>query len=183
VAIVALAAWLRLAHLGQIPACLEYDEAANVILAGEIAQGKAFPVFIRPYTGKEVLYFYLAAGMMQLAGVTPFALRLTSAFLGLLNVVLTWWFVRQLFAVTGVEEGQRRWLARFGAALVAVSYWQVNLSRFGYRAIALPPLLALAVGFWLRGLREGGQVHPGSFKLSAKWFALSGALSGLSSYT
>ena len=84
--IIALAALLRFVHLGQMPSCLEYDEAANVILAGEIARGQSFPVFIRPYTGKEVLYFYLAAGMIKLVGITPFALRLTSAFLGVLTV-------------------------------------------------------------------------------------------------
>ena len=67
VAILGVAAFLRLVNLYQVPSCLEYDEAANVILAGEIAQGKAFPIFIRPYTGKEVLYFYLAAGMIYLS--------------------------------------------------------------------------------------------------------------------
>ena len=168
VALLALGALLRLAHLGQIPSALEYDEAANVILAGEIAQGKAFPIFVRPYTGKEALYFYLAAGGMALAGVTPFALRLTSAALGVLNVALTAFFVHQL---PGVPE--RRWLARFSAALVAVSYWQVNLSRLGYRAILLPPLLALTVGFLLRGLREDRR----------RWIVLSGAWAGLSAYT
>jgi hypothetical protein len=42
VVILAIAAYLRLARLGQIPSCLEYDEAANVILAGEIARGQSF---------------------------------------------------------------------------------------------------------------------------------------------
>ena len=103
IVVLALAAFLRLVYLGHIPAVLEYDEAANVILAGEIAQGKAFPLFIRPYTGKEALYFYLAAGMMRLGGVSPFSLRLTSAFLGMLNVALTYWLARQLF---GAEIGR-----------------------------------------------------------------------------
>jgi 4-amino-4-deoxy-L-arabinose transferase-like glycosyltransferase len=153
IGVIALAAALRLAHLAEIPTCLEYDEAANVILAGEIARGQSFPVFIRPYTGKEVLYFYLAAGTMKLAGITPFAIRLTSAFLGVLGVALTYWFVRELFALTPVDDRTRRWLALVSAGLVATSYWQVNLSRFGYRAIALPPLLALTFGLLLRGLR------------------------------
>ena len=170
--IIALAALLRFVHLSQIPSCLEYDEAANVILAGEIARGQSFPVFIRPYTGKEVLYFYLAAGMIKLVGITPLALRLTSAFLGVLNVSLTYWFARELFA-TNLDERVQRWLPLFSAALVAVSYWQVNLSRFGYRAIVLPPLLALTVGSILRGLRSGRW----------SWFAAGGAWAGLAAYT
>ena len=171
--IIAVAALLRLIRLDEIPSSLEYDEAANVILAGEIATGKALPVFIRPYTGKEALYFYLAAGMMRLARVTPFALRLTSATLGLLGVALTYWLVRELLAAAGADGASYRWVPLYSAALVAVSYWQVNLSRFGYRAIVLPPLLALTFGTLFRALRTERRA----------WAALSGACAGLSAYT
>jgi len=153
VLILGLAAWLRFARLDEVPSCLEYDEAANVILAGEISRGQSFPVFIRPYTGKEVLYFYLAAGVMRLAGVTPFALRLTSAYLGILSVALTWFCAREIARWSGLSPSQQRWWAVLSAGMVAVSYWQVHLSRFGYRAIVLPPVLALALGALLRGLR------------------------------
>ena len=178
VAIVILAAWLRLARLGEIPTCLEYDEAANVILSGEIARGQSFPVFIRPYTGKEALYFYLAAGLMRLSGVTPFALRLTSAFLGILNVPLTYWFARQLFAVPAFDARTRRWLSLSSAALVAVSYWQVHLSRLGYRAIVLPPLLALTFGFLLRGVNILGidSVMQPYANRNAAWQRIAGDL-------
>ena len=97
--------------------------------------------------------------------------------------------------------------------MVATSYWQVNLSRFGYRAIVLPPLLALTFGSLLRGLRVtreasisaflsggyGGTSAPageppyGSASLGQNaatpavrgwgWFALAGAWAGLSAYT
>ena len=153
VLLLGLAAWLRFARLDEVPSCLEYDEAANVILAGEIARGQSFPVFIRPYTGKEVLYFYLAAGVMRLAGVTPFALRLTSAYLGILSVALTWFCAREIGHWSALFPSQQRWWAILSAGMVAVSYWQVHLSRFGYRAIVLPPVLALALGALLRGLR------------------------------
>jgi 4-amino-4-deoxy-L-arabinose transferase-like glycosyltransferase len=191
IGVIALAAVLRLAYLGEIPSCLEYDEAANVILAGEIARGQAFPVFIRPYTGKEVLYFYLVAGMMKLAGVTTFATRLTSAFLGVLNVALTYWFVGELFARAPVDERTRRWLALVSAALVATSYWQVNLSRFGYRAIVLPPFLALTFGFLFRAIRCKGTSQSRGASRSAPtvlgpetWSVLlAGISAGLSAYT
>ena len=183
VPVMAVAAWLRLAYLGSIPSCLEYDEAAIAILAGEIAQGKAHPIFIRAYTGQEALYHYLAAGTMVLAGVTPFALRLTSAFLGLLTVALTYFCARELAAYAGRDDrgrpdgdrqdGGGRWLALFSAALVAVSYWQVNLSRFGYRAIVLPPVLALTAGATLRGLRTGRW----------RWIVAAGLAAGLSAHT
>ena len=177
VAILAVAALIRLIHLDEIPSCLEYDEAANVILAGEIATGASRPVFIRPYTGKEVLYFYLAAATMRLAGVTPFALRLTSAALGVLTVALTYWLARELLAAARSGPASARWVPLYSAALVAVSYWQVNLGRLGYRAIALPPLLALTFGSLFRALRMERRMERRA------WLALSGACAGLSAYT
>jgi len=168
-----LAAVLRMARLGAIPSCLEYDEAANVILAGEIAHGDKLPVFIRAYTGKEVLYFYLAAGLMRLGGVSPFVLRLSSVFWGMLCVALTYAYTRELLVYAGQPERRRRWLTLLAMALVATSYWQTHLGRFGYRAISLPPMLALTATSLLRGLRIRQR----------GWIVLAGAAAGLSAYT
>ena len=46
--ILLVAAGLRLYRLPDLPLGLHYDEAANVILAGEIARGLNLPVFIFP---------------------------------------------------------------------------------------------------------------------------------------
>ncbi len=72
------AAALRLPNLSGITG-LHYDEAANVILTGEISRGESHPIFIESYTGKEVLFFYFAAGLMRLIGESMFALRLTGS--------------------------------------------------------------------------------------------------------
>lgn len=173
-----IAFFLRTYRMSEVPSCLDIDEASNVILMGEISRGEYFPIFIRPYNGKEVLFFYLVAGMMKLAGVTPFALRLTSAFCGVINIALTYFFVQELSAYSPpatviADRDKRCWLGLFSAALVTICYWQVNLSRFGYRTIVMPPLLALAGGFLLRALRTE----------KWRWTALAGALTGLSAYT
>ena len=173
VLIIGVAALLRLAFLGRIPTFLEYDEAANVILAGEIARGVKLPIFIRPYTGKEALYFYAAAAVMRLGGISVFSLRLTSATCGLITVALTLFCARELAKIGGVAQREQRWLALFSAGLVAVSYWQVNLARLGYRAVILPPLLAATVGLLLRGLRTGWR----------RLILLAGASAGLCAYT
>ncbi|VAW43104.1 hypothetical protein MNBD_CHLOROFLEXI01-4339, partial [hydrothermal vent metagenome] len=57
-----VAATLRLADLPQVPAGVHYDEAANGTLAAEIGLKGERPIFITSYTGKEVLFFYLAGG-------------------------------------------------------------------------------------------------------------------------
>ena len=61
VVILLIAAGLRLWALSELPLGLHYDEAANLILTQQIAQGSSRPIFIRAYTGKEVLFFYAAA--------------------------------------------------------------------------------------------------------------------------
>ena len=70
-----VAAGLRLCRLPDLPLGLHFDEAANGILAGEIASGARTPIFIRAYTGKEVLFFYWAGLWMQVAGRSVLALR------------------------------------------------------------------------------------------------------------
>ncbi|HJW83793.1 MAG TPA: hypothetical protein VJ754_05760 [Anaerolineae bacterium] len=99
-----VAAGLRLAQVGELPPGLHYDEAADTILAREIAEGRSAPIFIPAYTGKEVLFFYWAAGWMKLIGATPFAMRLAAAMLGVLTVAATYWAAREMFT-----PGDGRW--------------------------------------------------------------------------
>src|SRR3990170_3719302 len=96
--ILLIAAALRLAQVGDLPPGLHYDEAADTILAREIAEGRSAPIFIPAYTGKEVLFFYWAAGWMKLIGTTPFAMRLAAAMMGVLTVAATYRAVREMLA-------------------------------------------------------------------------------------
>jgi 4-amino-4-deoxy-L-arabinose transferase-like glycosyltransferase len=170
--IILLAAlFLRVYGLGDIPPGLHYDEAANAILAADIAEGKSHPIFIEAYTGKEVLFFYLASAFIRLLGSSAFSLRLTSALIGVLTVLITYQLAREMFAHQGAEDS--RWLALFSASLIATSYWHVTLSRYGFRAISQPLLQALTLWCLWRGLRRG----------SRSWLALSGLFFGATAYT
>ena len=53
--ILLVALFLRLYGLGDIPPGLHYDEAANAILASDIARGEAHPLFIEAYTGNMLV--------------------------------------------------------------------------------------------------------------------------------
>ena len=170
-AILATAAFLRLYRLESLPRGPYYDEAANGILAAEIATGKAYPLFIRSYTGKEVLYFYAVAGMMKVLGISLLSMRLTSALFGVATVGATYWLALQLFAEEG--EGTRRSIGLIAAALTAVSFWHIVISRYGFRAISQPLLQALMLGFLWRGLRRGGWANV----------VLAGILTGATAYT
>jgi 4-amino-4-deoxy-L-arabinose transferase-like glycosyltransferase len=160
-----VAAALRLPGLTATPPGLHYDEAANAILAGEIGQGGQWPVFIESYTGKEVLFFYLAGGLMRLLGQSTFTLRLTAAFIGLLTVAATYWLGRELLT-------DRR-LALLAAVFLAASFWHLLFSRLGFRAISQPLLQALAIAALFRGLRRS----------SWPWLLAAGLFLGLAAYT
>ena len=197
--ILLVAAGLRLYRLPELPLGLHYDEAANGILAAEIAQG-ATPVFIPSYTGKEVLFFYWTALWMKLLGATPLALRLSAALVGLATVAATVWVVRELL------HGQRnaKWIALLTAIFLAASFWHLILSRYGFRAVTQPLLQALTVAALWRGLRKAHRTEnalcpepkhkasAGSFPNPATsvsrrrwipWLILAGLFCGLTAYT
>jgi 4-amino-4-deoxy-L-arabinose transferase-like glycosyltransferase len=160
-----IAATLRLADLPQVPAGVHFDEAANGTLAAEIGLRGERPIFITSYTGKEVLFFYLAGGLMRLLGDSLFTLRLTAAFIGIVTVAATYWL--------GLELFRDRRVALVAAALLAISFWHLLFSHLGFRAISQPLLQALTVAALLRGLRLGQR----------KWLLLSGIFLGLTAYT
>ncbi|MCB8923253.1 MAG: glycosyltransferase family 39 protein [Ardenticatenaceae bacterium] len=156
---------LRLPNLPEAPPGLHYDEAANGILSANIGLRGDHPIFIASYTGKEVLFFYLAGGLMRLLGDSIFALRLTAAFVGLLTISATYWLGREL--------GLKREVVIIAASLLAVSFWHVLFSRLGFRAITQPLLQALTLAALLRGLR----------RKQWGWLLLAGLFLGLTAYT
>jgi hypothetical protein len=168
-AVCLVAAGLRLYRLSELPVGLHYDEAANGILTGEIAKGLKSPIFIPAYTGKEVLFFYWTAVWMKLLGITPLALRLGAASIGIATVVATVWMGYELLH----EEVEGLWIALLAAAFLAVSFWHLILSRYGFRAIGQPLLQALTVAALWRGLRTEGK----------KWLVMGGLFCGVTAYT
>jgi len=173
-----VAAGLRLYRLPELPLGLHYDEAANGILAGEIARGLKTPIFIPSYTGKEVLFFYWAALWMKLLGVTPLALRLSAALAGLATVAATVWSVHELLH----DHYYAKEIALLTGAFLATSFWHLVLSRYGFRAVTQPLLQALTVGALWRGLRPPSSPPP--LRLGdLLWLFLAGFLCGLTAYT
>ena len=177
-----IAACLRLWQLDTLPPGLHYDEAADTIIAQQIARGESSPLFVEAYTGKEVLFFYWAALWMKLIGPSVFAMRLAAAMLGVLTVAITYWAVRELFASDGwrpaKEAGRQlptasRYIALLAAIFLATSFWHVLMSRLGFRSIAEPFIQALACAALFRGLRLNRWV----------WIISGGALIGLNLYT
>src|SRR5581483_11712199 len=166
VAILAVAAALRFFWLDRYPPGWHHDEALMGVMAGEVYRGDERPIFFRQYLGQEPLYIYLSAGTMALLGgdqdILP--LRLTSAAVGLLTVVLTFLLGRRLF---GTRVGV------LSMALIGVSFWQVMSSRNGYRSIT-QPLLEAATAYLFAVARARNGLY---------WYAVSGLALGATLYT
>ena len=169
--ILLVALYLRVHQLDRFPRGPFSDEAAAFILASEVANGHSLPIFITAYTGHEVLFYYLAVPIMRLLGSTVFALRLTSALIGVATVVVTYVLTRELFDDEPAIESH--WLGLLTAALLATSFWHISVSRYGYRAITLPLMQSLMLLALWRGLRHDNW----------KWIIAAGVFCGLVAYT
>lgn len=157
------AAMFRFVGLDQIPPGLSTDEAANGLDALDILSGHQ-AVFFERSNGREPLFIYLQAVSVALLGPTPLALRLPAALVGVATVFSVYLLAKRLF---GQNTGM------LAAAAVTASYWPLQLSREGFRAITLPLVATLIFYFLWRGLRER----------SRSSLAMSGVLLGLSQYT
>jgi len=145
-----LALVVRLYQLAELPPGLHYDEAANGVDALDILSGR-FSIFFERNNGREPLFIYLQAISIALLGATPFALRATSAVVGALTVPAIYWMVKEAFIGT---EFKAHWLALWTALFVTFSYWHLNFSRIGYRAILLPLLASVAFAWFWRAWRK-----------------------------
>ena len=137
--ITVLAAVLRLCALGNLPPGLYHDEAYNGLDALAVIGGQR-PVFFEANNGREPFFIYLVALAVSLLGRTAFAIRVVSAVLGILTVPVTYAAGKELF-------GRRVGLA--AAFFTATTFWHINVSRVGFRAVSLPLFIALFL--WAMG--------------------------------
>lgn len=170
VGILVIAAFLRFYRLDSLPPGDNVDSAEYGLDALGILQGER-PVFVPTNRGREALFSYLVAASFMVLKPSTLGIYATSALVGLATVPLVYLVGQELFIE---EDRNRRRAASLLAALtVAVSYWHLNWSRYGVRAILVPLVCALGVLTLARGLRTG----------SRSAFLACGAVVGLSLYT
>jgi len=166
VVITLLAAALRFYQIGVVPPGPQFDEAFNMIDAGQVLDGNR-PLFLPANGGREVLYTYLQAAAGALGGVNIFTQRMVSALAGTLTVAALYLLVRRLFRRNGA------WLAPLTALVLAVSYWHIHFSHYGIRVILMPLIFCGVFGaFWVG-------MHGGSRRARLAALIVGGALAGL----
>ena len=177
-AILLVAGVLRIVYLTKAPPGLNQDEAANawnawcLLKIGHDQVGAGWPIFYFRELGgnRSALYLYTMLPFQLIGGCNVWTTRLPSAVAGILTVLLTYWLGARLF---------NRPAGLVAAFLVALSPWNIALSRWGHEAAIGPLVVALALAAWLWAglpLRDG-EVRP------VVWRALvAGLLTGVACY-
>lgn len=144
--ILIIATFLRTYHLKTLPPGLYPDEAMNGSDALQALETHNFKVFYPENNGREGLFMNIQAVFVYFLGAHAWALRLPSAIFGILTVLGLFFFVRELF--------RRDDAALLAAFFLATSFWHINFSRIGFRAITASFFLVWALYFFLASLRR-----------------------------
>ena len=124
----AVAAFLRVYRLTEIPAGFHGDEAWTGIEGLRILKEG----WIGPYTtsamGQATGPFYLTALLIWLLDASRFSVRLSMGLFGIATIPAAHLLLRLGFG---------RWVALFGTAALTVSYWHLHFSRLGFGLISL----------------------------------------------
>ncbi len=139
---------IRSVGLSTVPPALNSDEllkafdGASVYRTGMDHHGHAWPLFFQQ-SGEysPSLYIYFAGFFSTPFGINPYTVRLPSAILGTLSILMTFLFVHSF---------RDRKTALVAAALVTISPWDVHYSRIGWEAISLVPLQLGALWMFVR---------------------------------
>ena len=160
IAILLIALIFRFQHIQSIPPGLYPDEAMNGSNALQALKTGDFKIFYPENNGREGLFINIQTLSLKILGAEPWALRGVSATFGVLTVLGLYLLVRLLF----------NWqIASIASFYLAISFWHVNFSRIGFRAIMIPFLLVWGFYFLWRGLRN---FRFGDFTLSGIFFGL-----------
>jgi hypothetical protein len=163
-AILGVAAGVRLWHLESVPEGLWWDEADFARSAQRLFSMPFQPLAPGNFGHNPSLYVYVMAVLLHVGGDTVGMIRLTSALFGLVAV-------GAVYLLGRVAGGPA--LGLCAAALLAVGQWAIDFSRLGMSNIAAPAMVGL--GFVALSV---AMQRP-----RACWFALAGLLLGLSLLT
>ncbi len=180
--IVIIAAFFRLYNITQTPPGLYPDEAMNGNNLLEAIKTGDFKVFYPENNGREGLFMNIQALSVLRFGNEPWALRIPSALFGILTVLGLYFLTKELFRKAASANPSRIppsiAIALLSSFFLAASFWHLNFSRIGFRAIMAPFFAIWALYSLLRALRKAE--NSNSFWGDA---ILSGAAWGLGFYS
>jgi len=179
-AIIVLGAYVRMANLTCLPAGIYPDEAMNTTDGLATAEAGGWTLFYENNQGREGLYINILGYLLYWFGPSLWIVRFLPALIGTLTLPAVYWLGRRMCGQFG---------SLMALGLTAFSYWHINFSRIGFRALLMVFMLAWAFAFLGEGLWRAvyrGQKQTKSLRhFVPTWifFAAGGLLLGLSLHT
>ena len=161
-----LGIFFRFFDLRETPPGLYPDEAMNGSNALETIENARFSakdefafggkIFYPENNGREGLFINIQAFAVRIFGNEPWALRGVSAIFGSLTVLGVYLLAKELFRLAPIMlrvpiPGSL--IALFSSFFLAVSYWHINFSRIGFRAIMVPFFLSFGFYWFFKAFR------------------------------
>ena len=176
--ILTIAGFFRLWQLDSIPPGLYPDEAINGNEALDSLETGNFKVFYSENNGREGLFIWLIALSFSIFGPSIWALKIVPAIFGILTVLGIYLLTKKILPNTKYKL-QATKIALLSSFFLAISFWHINFSRIGFRAILVPFALVFAFYFLFRGFRTtllrptgyGGRGKIYNFIISGIFFA------------
>ena len=143
-----LGAFFRLHNLATVPGEMTSDHVEKLLDVARIAAGKSSPIFLPTNGGRESMFFFIGAALVQWLGfgLTYYTLKLAAAVCGVLVIPFAY--------LLAAELTQDKRLALLAALLLAVGWWPVVIARNGLRFPLAPLFTALTLWLVVRGLRR-----------------------------
>ncbi|MEX2028033.1 MAG: phospholipid carrier-dependent glycosyltransferase [Candidatus Curtissbacteria bacterium] len=168
-AITAIAFVMRFYNLSTNPPSLYWDEAAfgynaySILKTAHDEHGAFMPLFFESFGDWKLPgYFYLLVPSIKLFGLSEFAVRFPSAFLGSLTPPIFFFLTRKITNNTN--------LSLICMFFLAISPWHIQFSRGGFESTAGLFFTAAATYLFLKALETK---NTATFTLSAILFVLS----------
>ncbi|TRZ64364.1 MAG: phospholipid carrier-dependent glycosyltransferase [Spirochaetia bacterium] len=171
--ILIIAAFFRLYNIADLPPGLYPDEAMNgnnaLEAISKLPSLEGFKIFYPENNGREGLFMNIQAVFLKILmpffgdSPEPWMLRLPSAIFGILTVLGVYFLSKELF---------NKNVALLSSFFLATSFWHINFSRIGFRAIMAPFFLVWAVYFLLVSFKK-------TSSLNSKFYILNSIIGGL----
>lgn len=171
--IVALAIFLRLFRLSEVPPGVNRDEAsigftaASLLQTGRDEYGHVWPLSFQSFGDwKLPLYIYTTIPIVAILGMSELAVRLPSAIAGIATVIVTFFLVHEFF---------RSWrLSLLSTFLLAISPWHLHLSRVESESNVAVLLTATGFLLLLRSFHKHIFTIPAAFLLALTYYTYHG---------
>ena len=183
--IMALASFFRLWEIKSIPPGFSYDESmyannaveawANTNFSAPGGPALGWKIFYPENNGREGLWINMLAPVLAIFGENePWVSRTFAAIFGILTVLGLYFLTKALF------KSER--LALLSSFFMAVSFWHINFSRIGFRAILTPFFLVWSF-YFLWTAYEKGKLEAKSKRGAIVAATIGGLLFGLGFHT